>query len=119
MESTSNNSTAPKPLLRRGLGRLPFWLTSKYFIATTAFMAIMLFLGRNDLFTQLSRYKELKSQEKSKAHYTRLIDAERKELEGLEKNPASFEKTAREKYFMKKDGEEIFIISEKSDPAKN
>lgn len=103
----------------RLLTHLPSWLKNKYLLATAAFMAMMLFLGRNDLFTQLSRYKELKSQEKSKVHYTWLINAERKELEGLEKNPASFEKTAREKYFMKKDGEDIFIISEKPDQPKN
>lgn len=101
------------------ISHIPSWLKSKYFIAFAAFLAFMLFLGRNDVFTQLSRRKELKSLEQSKEHYTRLINSERKELEGLEKNPATLEKAAREKYLMKKDGEEIFIISEKPDPAKN
>jgi len=101
------------------LTHIPFWLKSKYFIAIALFMVIMLFLGRNDMFTQLDRYKELKELEQSKDHYTRLITTERKELEALEKNPASLEKVAREKHLMKKEGEELFIISEKPDPTKN
>ncbi len=79
----------------------------------------MLFLGRNDIFTQLDRRKELWNLEQSKQHYTNLINAERKELQALEKNPASLEKVAREKYLMKKDGEELFIISEKPVHPKN
>jgi cell division protein FtsB len=105
------------------LTHIPAWLKSKYFIAIAAFLVIMLFLGRNDgkndIFTQLDRRKELRGLEQSKQHYTNLINAERKQLQALEKNPASLEKVAREKYLMKKDGEELFIISEKPVPAKN
>jgi cell division protein DivIC len=101
------------------LKHLPNWLKNKYLLATFVFMVLILFLGRNDLFTQLSRQKELQQLNQSKEHYNQLIELERKELEGLEKNPASLEKTAREKYYMKKDGEEIFIVSEKPDSAKN
>jgi cell division protein FtsB len=100
------------------LTHISAWLISKYFIAIAAFLVVMLFLG-NDLFTQLDRRKELRDLEQSKQHYTNLINAERKELQALEKNPASLEKVAREKYLMKKDGEELFIISEKPVPAKN
>lgn len=101
------------------LAHLPSWLKSKYLIGFAAFVAFMLFLGRNDIFTQLSRHKELKELEASKDHYSRLINTERKELEALEQNPARLEKAAREKHFMKKDGEELFIISENPVSAKN
>jgi cell division protein FtsB len=101
------------------LTHIPAWLKSKYFIAIAAFLVVMLFLGRNDIFTQLDRRSELRNLEQSKQHYTNLINTERKELQALEKNPASLEKVAREKYLMKKDGEELFIISEKPVPAKN
>ncbi len=101
------------------LSHIPNWLKSKYFIATAVFLVVMLFLGRNDVFTQMDRKKELKELEQSKAHYSNLISTERKELEALEKNPASLEKVAREKHLMKKDGEEIFILSEKPYPVKN
>jgi cell division protein DivIC len=92
---------------------------NKYLIAFVTFLIVILFLGKNDLFTQLERRKELKALEQNKAHFSRLIETERNELQALEKNPASLEKAAREKYFMKKDGEELFIISEKPASAKN
>lgn len=71
------------------------------------------------MFDQLDRRNELRELEQSKAHYTREIATERKELEALKNNPATLEKYAREKYFMKRDNEEIFLISEKPDNAKN
>jgi cell division protein FtsB len=79
----------------------------------------MLFLDKNDLFTQQNRRQELRKLEQSKSHYTREIELERKELELLKRNPATLEKYAREKYLMKKDNEELFIIPEKSPSPKN
>lgn len=101
------------------LNHIPSWLKNKYLIAFTAFCIVILFLDKNDIFTQLSRKKELRELEKSKAHYTTQIAAERKELEALKTKPATLEKYAREKYLMKKDNEEVFLIPEKSDPDNN
>ena len=101
------------------LTHLPPWLKSKYFISFALFLAIMFFFDKNDIFTQQNRRQELKKLEQSKAHYTREIELERKELELLKRNPATLEKYAREKYLMKKDNEELFIIPEKSTSPKN
>lgn len=101
----------------RLLNHIPAWLKNKYFISISAFAVILLFLDRNDILTQFSRQKELNELQKSKRYYTTQIDAERKELEALKNNPATLEKYAREKYLMKRDNEELFIISEKPDLA--
>lgn len=101
------------------LTHLPSWLKNKYLISFAAFCAVMLFLDKNDLFTQMDRAKELRELRQSKAYYTAKIEAERKELEGLNHNPAVIEKYAREKYYMKRDNEELFIIPEKYEPSKN
>jgi cell division protein DivIC len=101
------------------LTHIPGFLKNKYFIAFAAFCIVILFLDKNDFLTQLDRRKELRELEQSKKHYTAEIAAERKELEALRTNPATLEKYAREKYYMKKDGEELFIISENSDKTKN
>ena len=101
----------------RLLNHIPAFLKSKYFIALSLFAIIMLFLDKNDVFTQLGRNKELKELQQSKRHYTTQIATEQKELQALKTNPATLEKYAREKYLMKRDNEELFIISEKSDPA--
>lgn len=102
-----------KPFLRRGLGRLPAWVKSKYIISFAAFVAILFFFDKNDLFTQMARSRELRKLQQSKQYYTSHIEAERKELELLKNNPAILEKYAREKYLMKRDNEELFIVSEK------
>src|SRR5215510_14816418 len=94
------------------LNHIPAWLRNKYLISFAAFSAIMLFLDQNDLFTQRARVRELQNLRKSKAFYTRQIASERKELEQLKSNPATLEKTAREKYLMKRDNEDLFLIPE-------
>lgn len=99
----------------RFLTHIPAWLKNKYFLSFAAFCAIMLFLDRNDLITQMERRKELRELQQSKRYYTNQVEAERKELEALKNNPATLEKYAREKYLMKRDNEEIFLVSEKSD----
>ena len=79
----------------------------------------MFFVDRNDVFTGMARSKQLRELEKSKQLYTTQIATERKELQALKTNPATLEKYAREKYLMKRDNEELFLISEKHDPTKN
>ena len=98
---------------------IPTWLKNKYFISFAAFTAILLFFDKNDLFTQDARRKELKDLQQSKQYYTTRIAAESKELEQLKSNPATLEKYAREKYLMKRDNEDLYIIPEKSGNPKN
>ena len=51
----------------------------------------------------------------SKAWYQKEIAKESVEAEQLKTNPATIEKYAREKYLMKRDNEDIFIVSENPD----
>lgn len=101
------------------LTHIPRFLRNKYLISFAAFCVVILFLDKNDVFTQLERRKELRDLKQSKNYYTTQLAAEQKELEALRTNPATLEKYAREKYLMKKDGEELFLISENPDKTKN
>jgi cell division protein FtsB len=101
------------------LTHIPAFLKNKYFISFAAFCVVILFLDKNDVMTQLDRRKELRELQQSKRYYTAQIASERKELQAIETNPAAVEKIAREKYFMKKDNEEIFLVSENPDNTKN
>jgi cell division protein FtsB len=94
------------------LSYIPSWLKNKYFISFAVFCAIILFFDKNDVFTQLNRRHELKQLQQSKEYYTTRIALERKELEQLKTNPATLEKYAREKYLMKKENEDLFVIPE-------
>lgn len=97
------------------LTHIPSWLKNKYLIATAVFAAVLFFLDKNDLFTQMERKKELRDLQLSKEHYTQEISELKAIKTGLEKDPRTIEKFAREKYFMKRDNEDVFIISEKHD----
>jgi cell division protein FtsB len=93
---------------------IPTWLKSKFFLSSAAFLFVILFLDKNDLFTQLDRRRELRELQQTKAHYVTQIEAEKKELEQLKNNPATIEKYAREKYLMKRENEDLFLISTKT-----
>jgi cell division protein DivIC len=97
------------------LAHIPSWLKSKYVIAFSIFAAIMLFFDKNDLFTQSARNKQLKDLQESKQYYSERIAAEHKELEQLKSNPGTLEKYAREKYLMKRDNEDLFLVPEGPD----
>ncbi|HRO69595.1 MAG TPA: septum formation initiator family protein [Chitinophagaceae bacterium] len=108
MEDRSNN----RPSFRSGLLKLPGLLRNKYFVSFGVFAAIMLFFDKNDLFTQSARNRQLRDLQESKQYYLDRISSERKELEQLKSNPGTLEKYAREKYLMKRDNEDLFIIPE-------
>ena len=89
---------------------IPAWLKSKYLITGTAFVIWMLFFDRNDVSLQLKRINELNKLQQSEENMSRQIANTKKELELLKTNPSTLEKYAREKYMMKKDNEDLYII---------
>ena len=92
---------------------IPDWLKSKYSLTLLVFAVWLVFFDHNDLFVQMERTSELKQLEKGRDYYTEQIQEMKKELSELDNDPASLEKAAREKYMMKKDNEDVFIIEEK------
>lgn len=94
------------------LNHIPSWLKNKYFVTAMGFLVWISFFDERDLLTNLRHRSELKSLEKSRDQYAKDIAETRKELEQLQKDPAMVEKYAREKYRMKRDDEDIFIVSE-------
>jgi len=92
------------------LTQLPRWLRNKFFIAFAAFTVWMLFFDERDIFTMSHHRQELRELQKSEKYYTEQINKEKTELENLKNSPATLEKYAREKYFMKRDNEDLFLI---------
>lgn len=90
--------------------QIPSWLKNKYFISLAAFIIWMLFFDAKDMISQRQRSRELQELQKSKSYFTQEIAKEKKSLEELKTDPAAIEKYAREKYLMKRDNEDLFII---------
>jgi cell division protein DivIC len=94
------------------LSRIPNWLKNKYMITIVVFVVWISFFDQNNFITQYDFIKELKSLEKDKAFFIEELNKTRQELNDLTTNPVTLEKFAREKYFMKKDNEEIFVFEQ-------
>ena len=93
------------------LSHIPNWLKNKYLIAGVVFLVWILFLDdKNDLFSQYERLTRSGELTKNESHLSNQITETRKELDLLKNNAQSIEKYAREKYMMKKDNEDLFIL---------
>jgi cell division protein FtsB len=60
--------------------------------------------------THFRHLKELHKLEARKSYFEGQILIVRKELDQLKSNPAALEKYAREKYLMKRDNEDLFVV---------
>ncbi|MEO6187242.1 MAG: septum formation initiator family protein [Ginsengibacter sp.] len=89
-------------------------LGNKYLITGSIFVVWILFFDRNDVGLQLKRVGELKTLKESEKKMDKQIADTREELNLLKTNPKTLEKYAREKYLMKKDNEDLYIITSDS-----
>jgi cell division protein DivIC len=95
------------------------WLKNKYLLTALGFTVWILFFDARDFITSHFRERgELMKLEQSKKYYEQQIAATKQELDQLKSNPALLEKYAREKYLMKRDNEDLFLIREDKKSAK-
>ena len=87
-------------------------LKDKYVLATIVFLVWLTFFDRNDFFVQHEYRSKLSSLEKEKQFYIEEIQRNRQTLVSLLGDKKNLEKFAREKYLMKRDNEDIFVIKE-------
>ncbi len=90
--------------------KLPSIFKNFYFLASLSFLIWIAFLDGNDLISQFKLKSKLNSLENEKEHYSLQIEQVKKEREALFNDPVLLEKFARERYFMKKPTEDIFVI---------
>ncbi|TZF81195.1 septum formation initiator family protein [Pedobacter sp. BS3] len=92
------------------MARFVHLIRNKYLISTVAFVVWMLFFDRNDLMSQYEYRTQLNKLEEEKEFYTQQIEKVKQDLDELTTNRDQLEKFAREKYHMKKDNEDVYII---------
>lgn len=83
---------------------------NKFFLVTVAFVVWMTFFDKNDLLSQYQYHEEVGKLEQERDFYKAETDKVSKDLEELTSNPQQLEKFAREKYLMRKDNEDVFVI---------
>jgi cell division protein DivIC len=94
------------------LSHIPAFLKNKYVLTLIGFAVWMLFIDRNDLLTQISRTQKLSELEKSSRFYTDQNREAAAELKRRETDPTAYERIAREKFYMKKSNEDLFLFKE-------
>lgn len=83
---------------------------NKYFLVVIAIIVWLLYFDRNDVFSQFELVKRCDKLEAEKNYYYEEITNNKKELDELRHNAKSLETFAREKYYMKKDNEDVFVF---------
>ena len=101
--------------MRHILKWLVSWLKNKYVLTIFLFLVWMTFFDRNDLITQYNQRSVLSQIKQDKIYYLLEIQKNREMIEGLTTNSEQLERFAREKYLMKKDNEDVFVIVKKQD----
>jgi cell division protein FtsB len=92
-------------------------LQHKFKIITLVFLVWMTFFDKNNFIDQYHLRAQYQSIVDERDYYVTQIEQAKKEREQLFTNSDALEKFAREKYHMKKDEEEVFIIvPEKTSP---
>ncbi len=90
--------------------KLPPLLRNFYVVTGVCFLLWLTFLDSNDLISRFSLSAKLHSLENEKEYYEKKIKEVEQDRKELMTNKELLEKFAREKYLMKKEAEDVFVI---------
>lgn len=90
-------------------------IRNKYALSFIVFTIWISFFDRNDLITQWDRKQELQKLETSASFYEKEIATTKKDLIDLNNKPAILEKFAREKFYLKRPNEDLFLVNDSAD----
>ena len=110
MKNWFNNISTKYPILK--------YLGNKYVLLFVFFVVWIVFLDNQSYLQQRQLNKQIDELENNQEYYQTEINKDKKSIENL-KNSEQIEKYAREKYFMKKDSEDIYIIDIEDDRIKD
>jgi hypothetical protein len=88
---------------------LPY-LKNKYVLTFLGALIWLSFFDRNDFITTYEYHKRLTNLCKEEAFYDAEVKRYTEDLNNLVSNPSSLEKFGREKYLMKRDNEDVYVV---------
>ncbi len=89
-----------------------------FFYTGLLFVVWISFFDKNSLVEQSKLNKTLRDLHSREQFYNTELEKASSEIQAYEKDTALLEKFAREKYYMKKDNEEVFVIVREKDSLK-
>jgi cell division protein DivIC len=100
-------------MFRKIYDKIPRFIKNKYFLVLVVFAVWILFIDRNNILSQLGLRSDLHKLQKEKQFYQEETMKDSIELQRLMNDSMEAEKLGREKYMMKRDSEDIFLIVRK------
>lgn len=88
----------------------------KYAITIVVGLLIVGLVDENSFMRRMQLDMQISDLEAEIEKYNAQNEADMKQLKALKRNPNAFEKIARERYFMKADDEDIFVLSDDEKP---
>lgn len=92
--------------------KIPRILKNKYAITLIFFLVWMFFFDANTFYGQFKLSNQLEYMRDRKVYYQKEVQAATTAIDELLTNEETQEKFARENYYMKKSGEDVFVITE-------
>jgi cell division protein FtsB len=86
------------------------YINNRYFYTGLLFFVWLAFFDENNLIEQIRLSNKVNDLESREKFYRKEIEITNNEIKAFETDTALLEKFAREKYFIKKDKEDIFVI---------
>jgi cell division protein FtsB len=92
--------------------------TTKYTVVCLLGVLIVGFLDENSIWSHFKNKQRISDLEEEIAKYNADYERDQSQIRELNRNPKAMEKIARERYFMKADDEDIFVLSDDDREAK-
>lgn len=92
--------------------RIVNFLKNKYFLVLVFAGLWITFFDNYNLRAQLKMQKQIEQLERDRDHYSQKIEDLDYQRDRLMNDPSEMERYAREKFFMKKSKEDVFVIPE-------
>lgn len=86
--------------------------TLKYAVVCMVGVLIVGFLDENSLWSHMKNLQRIDELTEEKARYNADFRRDQTQIRELNSNPKAMERIARERYFMKADDEDIFVLSD-------
>lgn len=90
---------------------------NKYWIVIFIGVLIVGFLDENSFLQRINYELQIRDLKTQIEEYNNRYENDSRQLRELNRNPKAIEKIARERYFMKADDEDIFVLSDDQQPA--
>lgn len=95
------------------LDKVPKIVKNFYFVTGVLFIIYFTFFSNPSLIEQIKRYRGVRELQKEKKYYLENREKVLNERSDFQSDTVLLEKVAREKYYMRRDNEDVYIIDKK------